>query len=171
VPPPDLVFRTWRSRDVDSLVEYANNRNIWINLKDRFPSPYTKEDAEAWIGMNHLLIGPPVNFAIAVGGKASGGVGLDLLDDFQERTANVGYWVGEPLWNRGIATAAVDFISNYAFSALPLDRLQAGVFDWNPASARVLEKAGYVQEGRLRRAVVKEGRVGDLLMYARLRPA
>jgi ribosomal-protein-alanine N-acetyltransferase len=170
VAPSELVFRTWRARDVDALVEYANNRNVWINLKDRFPFPYTREDAEAWVGMNHLLIGPPVNFAIDVGGKACGGVGLDLLEDVLQRTASVGYWVAEPLWNQGIATRAVEFICNYAFSALPVDRLQAGVFDWNPASARVLEKSGFVQEGRLRRAVVKEGRVGDLLLYGRLRP-
>jgi ribosomal-protein-alanine N-acetyltransferase len=170
VAPSDLVFRTWRGRDVDALVEYANNRNVWINLKDRFPFPYTREDAEAWVGMNHLLIGPPVNFAIVVEGKASGGVGLDLLEDVLQRTANVGYWVAEPLWNQGLATAAVEFICNYAFSALPLDRLQAAVFDWNPASSRVLEKNGFAQEGRLRRTVVKDGRVGDLLLYGRLRP-
>jgi RimJ/RimL family protein N-acetyltransferase len=170
VPPPDLVFRTWRARDVDSLVEHANNRQIWLNLKDRFPHPYTRQDAEAWIGMNHLLLGPPVNFAIVVDGKAAGGVGVELLEDVLARTASVGYWVAESLWGRGIATAAVEFITSYAFSGLPVDRLQAGVFDWNPASARVLEKAGFQQEGRLRRAVVKEGRVGDLLLYGKLRP-
>jgi RimJ/RimL family protein N-acetyltransferase len=169
VPPPDLVFRTWRSTDVDSLVEHANNRNIWLNLKDRFPHPYTREDAEDWVGMNHLLIGPPVNFALEVGGTAVGGIGIDLLDDVFERTAGVGYWVAQPFWGRGIATAALEFITHYAFSSLPVDRLQAGVFEWNPASARVLEKAGFVQEGRLRRAVIKDGRVGDLLLYGRLR--
>jgi ribosomal-protein-alanine N-acetyltransferase len=170
VAPPDLLFRTWRARDLDALVEYANNRKVWMNLKDRFPFPYTENDAEEWIGMNHLLIGPPVNFAIVVGGKASGGVGLDLLEDIHQRTASIGYWVAEPLWNQGIATEAVGFICSYAFSALPVDRLQAGVFEWNPASARVLEKSGFVQEGRLRRAVVKDGQVGDLLLYGLLRP-
>jgi ribosomal-protein-alanine N-acetyltransferase len=169
VPPADLLFRTWRARDLDGLVAHANNRNVWINLKDRFPHPYTREDGEAWIGMNHLLIGPPVNFAIVVGGDAIGGVGLELLDDVFERSASIGYWLGEPFWGQGIGTAAVDFISHYAFSSLPLDRLQASVFDWNPASSRVLEKGGFALEGRLRRAVVKEGRTGDLLLYGRLR--
>jgi ribosomal-protein-alanine N-acetyltransferase len=169
VATPELVFRTWRSGDVDALVEHASNRNVWLNLKDRFPHPYTAEDAETWIGMNHLLVGPPVNFAIVVEGKAAGGIGLDLMDDVLERTASVGYWVAEPLWGRGIATAAVEFIADYAFSELPLDRLQASVFDWNAASARVLEKCGFALEGRLRRAVVKEDRVGDLLIFGRLR--
>jgi RimJ/RimL family protein N-acetyltransferase len=167
--PLGLVFRTWRARDLDPLVEYANNRKVWANLKDRFPHPYTREDGQAWIGMNHLLIGPPVNFAIELEGQAVGGVGLELLDDVFHRTASVGYWVGEPLWGRGIATAAVDFISDYALSTFPIDRLQAYVFGWNPASARVLEKGGYLREGQLARAVSKDGRVGDLLIYGRLR--
>jgi len=169
IPPADLTFRTWRTRDVDALLKHANNRNIWLNLKDRFPHPYRRADAESWIGMNHLVLGPPVNFAIDIGGEAVGGVGLEPLDDVFHRTANIGYWVAEPFWGRGIATAAVEFITEYAQRNFPLDRLQAHVFDWNPASARVLEKAGYVCEGRLRRAVVKEDRVGDLLLYAKLK--
>lgn len=166
----DILFRTWRGRDVDALVRYANNANIWVNLQNRFPHPYTEEDAENWIGMNHVLVGPPVNFAIDSGGEAIGGVGLELLDDVYERTANVGYWIAEPFWGKGIATAALEFVTNYAFDTFVLDRLQANVFDWNPASARVLEKVGFVQEGRLRRAVVKGDRVGDLLIYGRVRP-
>jgi RimJ/RimL family protein N-acetyltransferase len=167
-PPSDLTFRTWRTRDVDALVERANNRNVWLNLKDRFPHPYTRADAESWIGMNHLVLGPPVNFAIDLGGEAVGGVGVEPLDDVFHRTANVGYWVAEPFWGRGIATAAVEFISEYALRTFQVHRLQATVFGWNPASARVLEKAGYTLEGRQRRAVVKDGREGDLLLYARL---
>ena len=167
-PPSDLTFRTWRTRDVDALVERANNRNVWLNLKDRFPHPYTRADAESWIGMNHLVLGPPVNFAIDSGGEAIGGVGVEPLDDVFHRTANIGYWVAEAFWGRGIATAAVEFISDYALRTFPIHRLQASVFDWNPASARVLEKAGYTLEGRQRRTVVKDGREGDLLLYARL---
>jgi ribosomal-protein-alanine N-acetyltransferase len=167
-PPDDLTFRTWRTRDVEALVEHANNRNVWLNLKDRFPHPYTREDAESWIGMNHLVLGPPVNFAIDVGGQAIGGVGVEPLEDVFHRSANLGYWVAEPFWGRGIATAAVQFICEYAWRTFPVDRLQAAVFEWNPASVRVLEKAGFTAEGRQRRAVSKDGRVGDLLLFARL---
>jgi RimJ/RimL family protein N-acetyltransferase len=168
-PPADLVFRTWRTRDLDALVEYANNRKVWVNLKDRFPHPYTREDGEAWIGMNHLLVGPPVNFAIEYQEKVVGGVGIELLDDVFHRTASIGYWVGEPLWGKGIATESVHFISDYALATFPIDRLQAYVFGWNPASARVLEKADFKREGQLHRAVSKDGRVGDLLIYGRTR--
>jgi RimJ/RimL family protein N-acetyltransferase len=80
----------------------------------------------------------------------------------------IGYWVAEPFWRRGIGTAAVEFICDYALRTFPLVRLQATVFDWNPASARVLEKAGFALEGRQRQAVSKAGRVGDLLLYGRL---
>lgn len=166
--PAGLTFRTWRTRDVDALLEHANNWKIWINLKDRFPHPYTREDAESWIGMNHLVLGPPLHFAIDLDGTAVGAVGMEMLDDVNHRTAIIGYWVGEPFWGRGIATAAVTFISDYACRTFPVERLQASVFDWNLASARVLDKAGYQLEARLRRAVVKDGRVGDLLIYARL---
>jgi len=110
-----------------------------------------------------------VNFAIAVDAEAVGGVGVAQLEDVQARTATVGYWVAEPFWGRGIATRAVEFIVDYAFRTFPLDRLQASVFGWNPASSRVLEKCGFVLEGRLRQTVVKDDQVTDLLMYGRLR--
>jgi RimJ/RimL family protein N-acetyltransferase len=169
-PTLNLTFRTWRSKDVDALTRHANNRAIWMNLKDRFPHPYTRKDAESWIGMNHLVLGPPVNFAIDLDGEAIGGVGVEPLEDVFQCSANIGYWIAEPFWGRGIGTRAVEFISDYAFRTFSLTRLQAHVFEWNPASARVLEKAGFTPEGRLRQAVMKEGRVGDLLLYARLRP-
>lgn len=168
-PLPGLTFRTWRTRDVDALATHANNRNVWLNLKDRFPHPYTRDDAEAWIGMNHLILGPPLNFAIDYDGEAIGGVGVDPLEDVYERTGNIGYWIAEPFWRRGIGTRAAQFITEYAFRALPVERLQATVFEWNAPSARILEKTGFVLEGRLRRAICKDGRIGDGLLYARLR--
>lgn len=164
-----LVFRTWRARDLDSLVKHANNRNVWMNLKDRFPHPYTRRHGEDWIGMNQAQFGPPTNFAIELEGEAVGGVGLERLADVFSVTASIGYWLGEPFWGRGIGTAAVRFITDYAFTTFAVGRVEASVFDWNPASARVLEKAGFALEGRLRQAVTKAGRTGDLLIYARLR--
>jgi RimJ/RimL family protein N-acetyltransferase len=166
---PGLIFRTLRSSHLEALVRHANNRNIWLNVKDRFPHPYTAHDAEAWIGINQANMGHPVAFAIELDGALVGGVGVELRDDIHRRTGEIGYWVAEPYWGRGIGTAAARFIADYAFAAFPLARLEAGVFSWNPASARVLEKAGFVQEARLRDAVTKDGRTGDLLLYARLR--
>src|ERR1051326_60226 len=107
--PADLTFRTWRTNDVEGLLRHANNPNVWRNLKDRFPHPYTRADAEAWIGMNHLLFGPPLNFAIEVGGAALGGVGVEQLEDVFACSASIGYWLGESMWGRGIGSAAVQF--------------------------------------------------------------
>ena len=164
-----LLFRTWRSTDVEALCKHANNRAVWRGLLDRFPHPYTRTDAERWIALNHATLTAPQNFAIELDGEAIGGVGLDRRQDVFAGTAEIGYWVSEAFWGRGVATAAAAFISDYAFGSFPIERLQAGVFDGNRASVRVLEKVGFLLEGRLRRAVKKDGEFTDLLMFARLR--
>lgn len=164
-----IVLRAWRRSDIAALVGYANNRKIWLNLRDIFPHPYTVAEAERWIAICESNREPTTNFAIELEGKAIGGIGCRLLDDVHWKTAEIGYWLGEPFWGRGIATAAVKQTTEYAFQALGLARLQASVFEWNPASARVLEKAGYVLEGRLRHSIFKDGRLADSLLYAQIR--
>jgi ribosomal-protein-alanine N-acetyltransferase len=164
------TLRPWRVGDEPSLVRYANNRNVSRNLKDRFPFPYTAADADTWIG--HVATQTPATaFAIVVDGAAVGGIGIELGTDVHRRSAEIGYWLGEPFWGRGIATEALRALTDYAFATFDICRLEAGVFDWNPASARVLEKAGYTLEGRARSAVVKDGRLGDRLLYALVRPS
>jgi RimJ/RimL family protein N-acetyltransferase len=162
------TLRPWRPGDEPSLVRYANNRNVWINLRDRFPHPYTATDAEAWIDTAGVE-SPLANFAIVVNGEAVGGIGLTMGTDIFRRSAEIGYWLGEPLWGRGIASEAARAVTEYAFEYFDLCRLEAGVFEWNPASMRVLEKVGYVREGRARLGVTKDGRTGDRLQYALIR--
>jgi RimJ/RimL family protein N-acetyltransferase len=169
ISAPPLILRPWRQADIQAMVLCANNRKIWLNLRDRFPHPYTREDAQQWIALRAGDQGSPSQFAIEFEGAAIGGIGLEFFPDVYRFTAEIGYWLGEPFWGRGFATAAVKAISAYAFATFGLRRLQATVFEWNPASARVLEKAGYRLEGRLRDSIVKEGRTGDSLLYARLR--
>ena len=113
---------------------------------------------------------PPLNFAIVLDGEPIGGAGLEPQLDVNRLTAEIGYWVAEPHWGKGIATEAARRLTEYAFEAFPFERLEAAVFEWNPASCRVLEKAGYRREGKLRRSVVKDGRIGDAFVYAKLRP-
>jgi ribosomal-protein-alanine N-acetyltransferase len=163
------TLRRWRVGDEASLIRHANNRNISRNLRDRFPYPYTAADADAWIGRASVET-PARNFAIVVDGAAVGGIGLELGEDVFRRSAEIGYWLGEPFWGRGIVTEAVRAVTAYAFATFDLCRLQAHVFEWNPASARVLEKAGYALEGRARLAVTKDGRTIDRLGYALIRP-
>jgi len=162
------TLRAWRRGDESSLVRYANNRNVWQNLRDRFPHPYTTGDADEWIRTAGVE-SPLANFAIVVAGEAVGGTGLTLGTDVFRRSAEVGYWLGEPFWGRGIATEVLRAITDYAFDSFDICRLEAGVFEWNPASMRVLEKAGYVYEGRARLGVTKGGRTGDRVLYARVR--
>ena len=160
--------RSWEWRDRDAIVRHANNRNVWINLRDRFPYPYTDRDARNWL---ECIVGhePETNFAIAVAGEAVGGIGFILQPDVARRSAEIGYWLGEEFWGRGIATEAVIAVTDHAFANHDLCRVYAHVFDWNRASARVLEKAGYEFEGRMRKSVTKDGQTIDQLMYAVVR--
>ncbi len=160
-----FCLRPWRYGDEPSLVRYANNRRIWLNLTDQFPHPYTAAHGRRWIGLCQEEPRRSTMFAIEVEGAAAGGIGFEACTGVHRRTALIGYWLGEPFWGRGIATEAVRLVSAYAFDRFDLVRLQAEVFEWNAASARVLEKAGYTLEGRLRRHCVKNGHVVDELVY------
>jgi [ribosomal protein S5]-alanine N-acetyltransferase len=159
------VVRSWRRGDAPSVARYANNYKVWRNVRDRFPHPYTLMDAEEWVRYA-LREKPEVSFAVEVGGEAAGGIGLVLGEDIHRRTAEIGYWLGEPFWGRGIMSEAVRALTDYAFQTFDLARVYAGVFESNPASMRVLEKAGYSFEARLRKAVTKEGRTMDEFIYA-----
>lgn len=159
------TVRSWQWSDRDSLVKHANNRKIWMNVRDRFPHPYRNDDAERWLTYAKSSR-PETNFAIAVDGNAVGGIGFVLQDDVNRIAAEVGYWLGEEFWGRGITTAALCAVTEYAFATFELRRLFASVFEWNPASCRVLEKAGYTCEGRLMRSAIKDGKTIDQFLYA-----
>ncbi|MEO8602208.1 MAG: GNAT family protein [bacterium] len=161
--------RSYVAADAAALVRYANNAAVARGLRERFPHPYTRADAETFLrGVAAALVDS--DFAIATPAEVIGGIGVQRQADVHRLTAEVGYWLGEPFWGRGIATRALAAMSEWLFATTPLERLFACVFETNPASARVLEKAGYSFEGRMRRAVFKDGRVLDQLLYARLRP-
>jgi [ribosomal protein S5]-alanine N-acetyltransferase len=162
---PGCVIRPFRSGDRDAIVRHANNWNVARNLRDRFPHPYTVADAEAWLTLVPTL-SPATNFAIATADELIGGIGVELQSDVFRRGAELGYWLGETYWGRGIATAAVQAFTRYAFEAHDLLRIFANVFSWNPASGRVLEKAGYLREGVLRASVVKDGHTLDTWLHA-----
>ena len=161
--------RSWRASDVKSLVAHANNRNIWLNLRDRFPHPYTKFDGREFIREMHRRT-PETAFAIAVDGQAVGGIGFMLHPDVERVSAEIGYWLGEPFWGRGIVTEALVAVTRYAIDTHKLTRMYAMPFAEDMASCRVLEKAGYVLEARLRRSAIKDGRIVDQLQYAFIAP-
>jgi RimJ/RimL family protein N-acetyltransferase len=158
-------IRRYQAADKGALVRIANNWQIAKNMRNAFPHPYTDADADAWLKeleSRNLL----TNFAIIVDSQFAGGIGLTLRGDVHFRSAEFGYWLGQDFWGRGIATAAVKAFTRYGLAAHDLLRMYAGVYSWNPASMRVLEKAGYVREGVLRKSVVKGGHVLDQVVYA-----
>lgn len=165
-------LRPWRTGDLTALLRHADDRAVWRNLQDSFPHPYTERDARAWLasaGRGDDDDDDARRWAVEVDGAAAGGIGLHFQGDIYRLTAFVGYWLGRDHWGRGIATEALAAVCAYGFARRPLQRIEARVLAWNPASARVLEKAGFRYEGRQRRAAIKDGHVLDLLLYARLR--
>ncbi len=169
-PASSSVFlRPWGNDDIDALVRYANNRKIWLNLRDRFPYPYTRAEAGGWIAFCESQGTPVLNFAIDLSGEAVGGIGFERMTDVHRMTVEVGYWIGEPFWGRGIASDALAKAVDYAFGTLSIERIQATAFAGNVASTRVLEKNGFEFEGRLKNYVLKDDRLLDALMYARTR--
>ena len=166
------VLRDWPSAwvgaDRDRFVELANDYNIWKQLYDRFPHPYTHADAEEWIALNAKRT-TLANFAICDADGPIGSVGLTLREADYRHSAEIGYWLGQPFWGRGITTAAVRAVMRYAFETLGLIRLEAHIFARNQQSARVLEKVGFKREGLLRQASMKEGEAIDNELFAALK--
>jgi RimJ/RimL family protein N-acetyltransferase len=163
------LIRRWRDADAASLARHANSRAVWENLRDTFPHPYTPIHATRFIA-NEGVADPPTHFAIVVGGEAVGGIGYDFPKDAPGGDAELGYWLHEAYWGRGIATAAVRAVTAHAFRAhTSLHRIYALSFAWNAASARVLEKSGYTFERTIRRGAMKDGRAVDQLLHAIIR--
>ena len=161
--------RSWRTADTEPLARHADNRKIWLNLRDAFPHPYTHHDAREFIRSIRNRT-PETTFAIAVNDEAVGSVGFVLRPDVERVSAEIGYWLAEPFWGRGIATDALAALTDYAIATHGLTRVYALPFAWNTASCRVLEKAGFILEARLRRSAIKDGQVVDQLQYAFIAP-
>lgn len=163
------LVRPWRIGDAESLSRHANNINIAKHLRDRFPHPYTPRDAHEFLRMISSTT-PPTSVAIEVDGEAAGGLGYVAGNDVERYSAEVGYWLGETCWGRGVVTEALNLFTDHAFKELRLLRLYALPFADNLASIRVLEKAGYEREGLLRSSSVKYGKPRDQAIYAKVNP-
>ena len=164
----EWMIRSFRPEDAPALAKYGNNRAVWRNIWDQHSYPYTIADAEEWIAYA-MQQEPEMIFAIASADEVIGCIGMLPQGDVARLSAEVGYWLGEPFWNLGITTGALKTLTEYAFSELGLVRLYATVMEWNPASARVLEKAGYQYEGLLRKSAFKDGQIIDQWLYAIVR--
>lgn len=161
----NFTLRPWLLTDAESLQRHANNPNVSALLLDRFPNPYTINDAINWVTLNQDQ-NPIVNFAIAINGNATGGIGLDFRVDIYRKTPLLGYWLSEEYWGRGIMPEAIKLITNYAFEHLDVICIQANPLSKNQQSVRVLEKAGYQQQGIIKQSVIKAGEILDEHIYA-----
>ena len=166
----DFTLRPWRKGDDVSIARYADNQKIAANLRDVFPWPYSRQDAVDFVegciqneGRGQLCR------AIVLDGEAVGSIGLFLGADVYRRSAELGYWLGEPFWGQGVMTAAVAAMCREGFAAWDIVRIHAEPFARNAASRRVLEKAGFTLEGTLRRSVYKNGEMLDSCIYALVR--
>jgi RimJ/RimL family protein N-acetyltransferase len=168
LPFPGGALRSFRQEDAPEMAHLADNPKVWMQLRDAFPHPYRLEDAQRFLG-SHVGAVPETVVAIEVDGAFAGSVGLKLGTDVERVSAEIGYWVAEPFWGRGIGTAALVAATDWAFGQWPLTRIFAVPFARNTASCRLLEKAGYVLEGRMVRSAVKQGEVLDQLLYAAYR--
>jgi len=161
----NFTLRGWFPEDAAALLKYADNPNIAACLLDRFPHPYTLQDANNWISRLQDQ-NPLKNFAIAINGEVAGGIGLEFRTDIYHKTPLLGYWLAECYWGKGIMPKAVKLVSDYAFKQLDVICILAYVFSKNPNSMRVLEKAGYQQQGIIKRSVIKNGEILDEHIYA-----
>ena len=166
----NFILRKWRLEDAADLAGNINNPKVERNLRDGLPMPYTTPDAEAYI-KDCLEADPALRYlrAIEVDGVAAGSIGVFTLDNVYRKSAEIGYYLGEPYWGRGIMTSVVGTACREAFAALDIVRIHAGVYAGNAGSRRVLEKNGFVLEGVQRSSVWKHGVLMDSCIYALLR--
>ncbi len=150
----NIILRSFKDEDLTPLSTLANNKKIWNNLRDSMPYPYTETDAAFFI---HICMqeSTPMTFAIEHEDLFCGTIGLVPKDDLDLRTAELGYWIGEPFWNKGIATKAIKLIAEYGFKNLELEKIQASVFSYNDASIKVLLKNGFQRDGIFQNLIPK----------------
>ena len=155
-----ILLRPLTEEDQKSLATLANNKKIWDNVRDLLPHPYTIKDAEIFINSTRQE-NPPKTFSIEFYKQFCGVIGLVVQSDVYRMTAEIGYWIGEPFWNKGIATTAVNLITDYGLHSLDLIRIHTGIFEYNTGSMRVLEKNGYSRDGIFKKSIIKNGQIWD----------
>lgn len=156
----DVVLRPWKREDAQVIAAIANNRNIWNNLRDYIPHPYTVMDAMKWIA-NSKIHDPALNFAVTFRDEVAGSIGCVPQGDVYRKNIEIGYFIGEQFKGRGIATAAVKIMLDYIAGNFDVIRVYAEVFAFNKASMRVLQKNGFYLECIKRKSVIKNNVITD----------
>jgi len=160
-----VKIRGFKKSDSKRLASLLNNKKIWDNLRDYIPYPYTEKDAVEYIDFCNLQ-NPRTYFAIEYEGKFVGSIGLIIQQDVYRKSAEIGYWIGEPYWGKGITSKAVQLIVDYGFKRLDVVRIYTGIFEYNIASQRVLINNGFVNEGVFKNAIFKNGKLCDEVRFS-----
>ena len=161
----EFKLREWENEDLGNLVKYANNKKIASKLTNKFTYPYTEENGKWFINFSKSH-NPRLIFAIDIEGQAVGSIGVHPQEDIFRKNAELGYWLAEPYWGRGIITSAIERMVDYGFKTFDLDRIFARPFGSNIGSQRVLEKAGFKLEAKFESTIYKMGQYEDELVYA-----
>jgi len=161
----EVKLRPWRISDLGNLIKYGNNSRIAANMTDAFPHPYTEQSGMAFI--ERISLDQPLKvLAISFNDVAIGSIGIFPLQDIFRKNAELGYWIAEPFWNKGVATKAIGLITDYGFSNFDLTRIFARPFGTNLGSQKALEKAGFFLEAHFEKTFFKNGEYLDELVYA-----
>ncbi|HLP63754.1 GNAT family N-acetyltransferase [Flavobacterium sp.] len=160
-----MKLRPWKIEDAENLANYANNPKVAQCLTNAFPHPYTIENAKSFIEMVSNQ-NPTAIFAIDIDDEALGSIGLHAQTDIMCKNMELGYFLGEPFWGKGITTEAVKQMVEYGFENFDVTRIYARPYGNNLASQKVLEKAGFTLEARIEKNIYKNGEFLDELIYA-----
>lgn len=163
----DVLLRPFTYDDAPQLASMANNKNVWDNLRDYIPHPYSESDAIEFI-MFCETNNPQSHFAIEYKGVVVGTASLIQQKDVYSKSAEIGYWIGESYWKKGIGTIAVDLLCAYGFETFNVNRMYASVFSYNSASMKVLERNGFEKEGVFKQAVYKNESLHDEVRYGKV---
>jgi len=164
----NIILRKLQDSDLPVLAQLANNKKIWLNVRDLLPYPYTIDDAKFFMNLIKDE-NPQVSFAIEFDKKFCGMIGLIPQTDIYRLTAEIGYWLGEPFWNKSIITKAVAMITDYGFDKLGLIRIHTGIFEYNIASMKVLEKNGYKKDCVFEKSIIKDGKIINEHRYSKVK--
>jgi ribosomal-protein-alanine N-acetyltransferase len=163
----NVVLREWKRSDASSLARIANNKKIWDNVRDRLPYPYTKKDAKEWLALVRKQK-TVTTLCVEADGEIAGSVGFTLKEDVYRKNAEIGYFIGEDYWGKGIATEAVKQLVNYIQKKFDVVRIYAEVFEYNKASMKVLEKNGFYLECVRKKAAIKNNVILDDYVWVKL---
>ena len=162
-----VILRQWKKSDAEALAKIANNKKIWNNVRDRLPYPYTKKDAKEWLSLVKQQK-TVTTFCVEADGEMAGSVGFTIKDDVYRKSVEIGYFIGEAFWGRGIATEAIRQLIEYIQENRDIVRIYAEVFEYNKASMKVLEKNGFYLESIRKKAAVKNDTILDDYVWVKL---